>query len=95
MDISKEVVKYIAHLARIELKDQELQTLTHQLLDILAYMEKLKKLDVSNISPTSHVLTLSNVYRQDKQAPSLPVSSVLANAPKKRETSFSVPKVIT
>ena len=63
--ISEKDVKYIAHLARINLKDEEIKPLTKNLEDILTYIGKLEKLDTSKVEPTSHVLPLKNVYRED------------------------------
>ena len=94
MAITKETVKYVAHLARIELKPEELEKLSGQLQDIINFIDKLKKLDVNNISPTSHILPLENVFREDTSRESLPVDKVLMNAPQKKDNFFVVPKVI-
>ena len=94
MAITKETVKYVAHLARIELKPEELEKLSGQLQDIINFIDKLKKLDVNNISPTSHILPLENVFREDTARESLPVDKVLMNAPQKKDNFFVVPKVI-
>jgi len=94
MQLSKETVQYVAHLARIELKDNELEKLSHQLKDILDFIDKLKSLDVKDISPTSHILPLNNVLRDDTPANSLPVDKALANAPQAEKNFFVVPKVI-
>ena len=92
--ITKETVEYMAHLARIELKPEELEKLSGQLQDIINFIDKLKKLDVNNISPTSHILPLENVFREDTARESLPVDKVLMNAPCRQGNFFSVPKVI-
>ena len=94
MAITKETVEYVAHLARIELKPEELEKLSGQLQDIINFIDKLKKLDVNNISPTSHILPLENVFREDTARESLPVDKVLMNAPQKKDNFFVVPKVI-
>lgn len=95
MAISKDTVKYVAHLARLELEPKELERLAVQLEDILTYIEKLNSADVSHIAPTSHILPLVNVFREDAIKPSLDVSAVTANAPQKQNNQFLVPKVIT
>lgn len=92
--ISQETVKYVAHLARIDLKDNELEKLSHQLRDILDFIDKLKILDVAKVSPTSHILALNNVLRDDVQRPSLPADKALSNSSQKEEGFFVVPKVI-
>ncbi len=94
MAISKDTVKYVAHLARIELKPKELEKLSQQLKDILGFIDKLKKLDIKEISPTSHILPINNVFREDIPRRSLPSDKVLENAPQKQGNFFGVPKVI-
>lgn len=94
MQLSKETVQYVAHLARIDLKDNELEKLSHQLKDVLDFIDKLKVLDVKATNPTSHILPLNNVLRDDVPAKSLPIDKVLANAPEKKDNFFVVPKVI-
>ncbi|MCX6813609.1 MAG: Asp-tRNA(Asn)/Glu-tRNA(Gln) amidotransferase subunit GatC [Candidatus Azambacteria bacterium] len=94
MDLSKETVQYVAQLARIELQDKELEKLSHQLKDILDFIDKLKTLDVSGVNPTTHALTLNNVLREDRPGKSLPIEKTLANAPHKQDNFFVVPKVI-
>ncbi len=91
MDID---IEYVAKLARIELSAVQKKKLAKQLNDILAYIEKLKQLNVDKVQPLSHVLPLQNVFREDKVGPSLPQGKVLANAPLARGNSFSVPRVI-
>jgi aspartyl-tRNA(Asn)/glutamyl-tRNA(Gln) amidotransferase subunit C len=94
MVITKETIEYVANLARIELSPEELDRFSRQLEDILDFIDKLKKLDTSHTSPTSHILPINNVLRQDSPKPSLPVEKVLANAPSKDGNFFVVPKVI-
>ena len=92
--ISEKDVKYVASLARIHLSDDEIAGLTKNLEKILHYMEKLNKLDVSGVEPTSHVLPLQNVTRDDVVMPSLDQKTVLQMAVEKESGSFKVPKVI-
>lgn len=94
MAITKETVEYVAHLARIELKPEELEKLSGQLQDIINFIDNLKKLDVNNVNPTSHILPLENVFREDTARESLPVDKVLMNAPCRKGNFFAVPKVI-
>ena len=91
MDID---IEYVAKLARIDLTAAEKKKLAKQLKDILAYIEKLKQLNVDKVEPLSHVLPLQNVFREDKVGSSLPQEQALANAPSVKGSSFSVPKVI-
>jgi aspartyl-tRNA(Asn)/glutamyl-tRNA(Gln) amidotransferase subunit C len=94
MSIDKDTVKYTSHLARIDLGDKELEKLAGQLHDILGFIDKLSKLDVSKVSPTSHILPINTVLREDSPAASLPLEKTLANAPSRKDPYFCVPKVI-
>ncbi|MCM8799302.1 MAG: Asp-tRNA(Asn)/Glu-tRNA(Gln) amidotransferase subunit GatC [Candidatus Omnitrophica bacterium] len=92
--ITIKTVNYIANLARIELKEKELKIFVKQLKKIIDYINKLKELDVSDIPPSSHILKLKNVLREDNLKESLPIKEVLKNAPEKKENFFVVPKII-
>ncbi|MBM3255465.1 MAG: Asp-tRNA(Asn)/Glu-tRNA(Gln) amidotransferase subunit GatC [Candidatus Omnitrophica bacterium] len=94
MAIDKNSVEYVAHLARIELQSKELEKLSSQLKDILSFIDKLNRIDTARINPTSHILPISNVLRQDQSKDSLAADKALENAPKKQGDFFSVPKVI-
>ena len=92
--IDRQQVRYIAHLARLELSEQEEEKFTRQLREILAWVDKLKELDTSKVPFTSHVLPLSNVFREDGLKESLSEKEALLNAPQKKRSHFQVPKVI-
>ena len=92
--ISEKDVKYVAGLARIHLKDEEIDRLTKDLEKILDYINKLDTLDVADVQPTSHVLPLKNVYREDKVRPSLTQQEALKISVERQEGFFKVPKVI-
>jgi aspartyl-tRNA(Asn)/glutamyl-tRNA(Gln) amidotransferase subunit C len=92
--ISRDDLKYVAHLARLNLSEKEIEHFTVQLEGILKYINKLKQVDVSNVEPTSHVFPQKNVYRQDELKPSLPIKEALKNAPAKEGDFFKVPKII-
>ncbi len=94
MKISKQEVEHVAKLARLELTEQEKEKLTDQLSNILTYVEKLNELDTKGIEPTSHVLDIRNVMRDDVSRPSLPQDRALANAPEKAAGHYKVPKII-
>jgi len=93
MQISKETVFHTGLLARLNLSDAELELYSAQLEKILEYIEKLKELDVKDIPPTFHALSLKNVLREDEVKPSLTTEEALKNAPDKKDNFFSVPKV--
>jgi len=92
--ITTKTVRYVANLCRIKLTAKEEEKLSKQLKKILDFIDKLKEIDISSIEPTSHILPLSNVFREDKLSESLPVKEVLKNAPQREEDFFVVPKVI-
>jgi len=94
MSIDKKTVEDVAHLARIELGAEELKKLSGQLEHILAFIDKLSSLNTENIAPTSHILPISNVLREDEPKSSLPIEKTLNNAPEKQGNFFVVPKVI-
>jgi aspartyl-tRNA(Asn)/glutamyl-tRNA(Gln) amidotransferase subunit C len=94
MSVTIKDVEHIAKLARLEFSQEEKEKFTRQFNEILAYMEKLNTLDTSNVQPLSHVIELSNVFREDVAKPGLTTEQALQNAPAKTEKFFKVPKVI-
>jgi len=92
--ISREEVRHVAGLARLELSEQEEKRMTEQMNQILSYMDKLNELDTLDIPPTTHAIQLQNVFRPDEVSPSLERERALANAPRNDGVSFIVPKVI-
>jgi len=92
--VSKIDVKYVADLIRISLSDEEQKQFESQLEDILEYINKLNEVDTRTVEPTSHVLPLKNIFREDKAGPSLKLDEVLKNAPLKSDDSFKVPKIV-
>lgn len=87
-------VKYVAHLARIELTPAEEEKIGAQLNNILGYIAKLKEVDVANVEPTAHAVPLTNVTRPDEVSPSLSNEEALRNAPAKSGGLFVVPKIV-
>jgi aspartyl-tRNA(Asn)/glutamyl-tRNA(Gln) amidotransferase subunit C len=94
MKITAGEVRYVADLARLELSPDEVELFTADMNRILAYMDQLDELDTSGVEPTSHVLSLKNVFREDVVADSLTVDEVLSNAPRREKGHFVVPKII-
>ena len=94
MKITAKEVRYVADLARLELSSEEVELLTGDMNRILDYMDQLNELDTGGVEPTSHVLSLKNVFREDVVVDSLPVDEVLANAPRREKGHFVVPKII-
>jgi aspartyl-tRNA(Asn)/glutamyl-tRNA(Gln) amidotransferase subunit C len=94
MSITIKEVEHVANLARLELSEAEKEQFAGQLNAILKYAEKLNQLDTDGIEPTSHVLPLSNVMREDTVKPSWPIEKVLLNAPEEEDGQFKVPAVL-
>ena len=92
--ITREEVLHIARLARLELSDTELERIREQLNGILQYIDKLKRLDVTGVEPTSHAVPLVNVMREDEVAPPFAQDAMLANAPDRVAALFRVPRII-
>jgi aspartyl-tRNA(Asn)/glutamyl-tRNA(Gln) amidotransferase subunit C len=94
MKITPEEVRQTALLARLALDDEELARMTGELDAILGYMEALNRLDVSDIEPTTHAVPLDCPLRPDTLGPHLPVEAALADAPRREDGFFQVPKII-
>lgn len=95
MSITIQDVEKVMRLAKLEFSQEEKEKFVKQLDQIVAYVEKLEELDTENVEPTSHVVELKNVLREDDMAAWLSQDEALANAPKKKQGYFSVPKVIS
>jgi aspartyl-tRNA(Asn)/glutamyl-tRNA(Gln) amidotransferase subunit C len=95
MAITIKDVEHIAKLAKLEFTDAEKEKFTHQMNQILEYMDQLNSLDTSNVEPLSHVIELSNVFRADEVKPGVSTEDALKNAPEKNDQFFKVPKVIS
>lgn len=87
-------VEYISKLARLSVSEKERETFSAQLQGILSYMEKLNELDTKDVEPTSHIVSLSNVMRDDVQKDSISREDALANAPDHTDKFYRVPKII-
>jgi len=95
MSIDSSMVVHVAHLARLELSNEEVRAFTGQLSDILDHVEKLSALDTSGVEPTFHVdPAIANVLRPDRPGPTLEREQALANAPSVEGGCFKVPPVI-
>jgi aspartyl-tRNA(Asn)/glutamyl-tRNA(Gln) amidotransferase subunit C len=94
MQISKDQVEHVAKLARLEISEAEKDAFSRQLSAVLTYVEKLNSLDTTGVEPTATVLEQTNVFREDRPRPSLPVESALANAPEQEAGFFCVPRIL-
>ena len=94
MSISRQDVAKVALLARLQLSDAELATMTDQLAQIVGYVDQLSEVDTDAVQPMAHAIELANVFRADVVAPSLPREEALANAPHRDERGYLVPAVL-
>ena len=94
MKIEKENVIHAARLARLELSDEEMTTMTRQLDTILQYVAKLDECDTAGVPVTTHTQNVVNTFREDEVRPSLPKNLALAASPHQNSEAFIVPKVI-
>ena len=87
-------LRHIARLSRLHLSEEELRFFETQVAQILSFVDKLKEVNVDGVEPTSHPLSLSNVFRDDEIKPSIAIEEFLKNAPCARGRFFEVPKII-
>jgi aspartyl-tRNA(Asn)/glutamyl-tRNA(Gln) amidotransferase subunit C len=94
MALTVEEVRWVAHLARLELTRAELETMARQLTSIIDYVNQLGQVDTEGVEPLAHPLPIQNIFREDEAGQSLPVDTALANAPDRRGDFYGVPAVL-
>ena len=94
MKITKDEVLYVADLARLDLDQASIEKFAGQIGDVLEYVAKLDEVDTEGLQPTSHAISLTNVFREDEQRQPLDREQALSNAPEKEDGNFVVPKII-
>jgi aspartyl-tRNA(Asn)/glutamyl-tRNA(Gln) amidotransferase subunit C len=94
MSLSRADVEKVSLLGRLQLSEQELDTLTAQLGAIVGYVEQLSELNTDGVEPMAHALDLGNVFRADEIAPSLSAKAALANSPHHDAEFYLVPAVL-
>jgi aspartyl-tRNA(Asn)/glutamyl-tRNA(Gln) amidotransferase subunit C len=94
MSLSRADIEKVALLARLRLTEAELATMTDQLGQIVGYVDQLAEVDTEGVEPMAHAIELSNVFKDDRVAPSLPQDEALANAPHHNERGYLVPAVL-
>jgi aspartyl-tRNA(Asn)/glutamyl-tRNA(Gln) amidotransferase subunit C len=88
--IDPETVRHVARLARLHLDPDELERMRQELSGILEHVERIQALELDDVPPTSHVLPLENVLRDDVPRPSLPREDALREAPEVVVGAFAV-----
>jgi aspartyl-tRNA(Asn)/glutamyl-tRNA(Gln) amidotransferase subunit C len=89
-----EDIKAIADLAKLSFSGEDVERFARQFEDIVSYVGVLSTLDIDDVEPQTHVHDDVNVYRDDVAGECLATSEALANAPRKNEAFFKVPKVL-
>jgi aspartyl-tRNA(Asn)/glutamyl-tRNA(Gln) amidotransferase subunit C len=89
--IDREQVLHVARLARLELTDDEVERMASELSGVLDHVDKIGELDLEGAEPTTHVVALENVLREDEPRPSLPRERALEQAPDAGDDGFRVP----
>lgn len=92
--ITKDDVKHVAHLARLSFSDEEMDKFTKQLDDIIGFAEQLNELDTKEVEPTTHVLDVKNVLREDESRDWLSNEEALQNAPDQKNGQVKVPPIL-
>jgi aspartyl-tRNA(Asn)/glutamyl-tRNA(Gln) amidotransferase subunit C len=92
--ISRADVAHVAHLARLDLSDEELERFTEQLGVILDHAAEVAALDTAGVPPTAHPLPVANVFRDDVAEPSLSRDELLGQAPAVEAGMFRVPPIL-
>ncbi len=87
-------IDHLGRLARLSLSVEEKELFSKQIISILNYMDKLNELDTRDIEPTSHVISINNVVREDMPVASLKRQDALLNAPDHTDKFYRVPKII-
>jgi aspartyl-tRNA(Asn)/glutamyl-tRNA(Gln) amidotransferase subunit C len=94
MNLTRQEVEKVSLLARLQLAPEELDRMTEQLGQIVAYVESLAELDTQNVEPMAHALDVDNVFAADELRPSLDRTAALANAPHHDREFYLVPAVL-
>ncbi|MBI5503785.1 MAG: Asp-tRNA(Asn)/Glu-tRNA(Gln) amidotransferase subunit GatC [Deltaproteobacteria bacterium] len=94
MPLDETEIRRVAALARLRLGEDEVARLTGDLGRILGYVGKLGELDTSAVEPTSHVVAMSTPYREDAVTTGGDPDSAIANAPRRDDHYFVVPRII-
>lgn len=94
MSVTKKDVDYVADLARLQLKEDERESLVNDMNQILDYMTTLEEVDTSDVEPLEHVIDLEYRLRDDKAKEPLSHEEALKNAPDADSDYFRVPRVI-
>lgn len=94
MQINKQTLENIAHLARLEFKEEEAEEMMKDMSNIITWVDKLKEVDTEGVEPLTTMSHEVNALREDEVKPHLSHEKALLNAPNKDSDYFRVPKVL-
>ena len=94
MKITKEEVLHVAHLARLDIDERDMDALAGQIGKILDYVDMLSRVNTEGVKPTTHAIFLTNAFREDSETVHMDREKALLNAPDKQDGNFVVPRVI-
>jgi len=94
MSITRDDVLHVAKLAKLSLKEDEIDRMMSDLAKILTYVEQLGELDTTDVPPTAHVAVTSTPLRKDEARSVLAAQETLAEAPRRVEDGFAVPAFV-
>lgn len=94
MKISKDDVKYVANLARLNVTEEEADKLAVEMASIIEFADMLSEVDTERVAPTNHAMQIENVFREDVVTGSYDRELILKNAPKTEAGCYSVPRVV-
>lgn len=92
--ISKEDIKHVATLAKLEFTDEELEKFTAQMDDIIDMADQLGEVDVQNVAPTTQVVAEKNVFREDVIVKGESRDDLFKNVPESQDGFIKVPTII-
>ena len=92
--VSHDHVRYVAKLARLKIDEDELDRYAAQLSSILGHIDQISDLDIAGVEPTSHIIQLSNVLRDDEVRDSVSHELALQNGPEVEAGAFRVPPIL-
>ena len=92
--INKNEVKKVAHLARLELNEDEINKHAEQLEKILEYIKQLEKIDTYHVPCTTRAIEVINVFRKDEKKNYESTEELLELGPSKEDKYFKVPKIL-
>ena len=92
--VTKEEVKKVAHLARLELNKDEINNHAEQLEKILEYIQHLEKIDTDDVPCTTRAIEVINVFRKDDKKNSDCTEEILELGPSREDKYFKVPKIL-